>query len=218
MPPHRAIQAVLISTLLSSVSRVFAAPLHERQASLKSCLEAAAIPILTSGDNDFSTVISPFNLRLPYVPAIVAIPTTKEQVSAAVKCAAATDIKVQPRGGGHSYGAMGLGGKDGAFMIDMKRFQKIEVDDVTKIATVGPGVRLGNLVLGLDAAGKRAMPHGICPGVGVAGHALHGGFGFTSRMWGIAVDVITELEVVLANGTITKASNTQNKDLFWVSV
>lgn len=37
-----------------------------------------------------------------------------------------------------------------------------------------------------------------------------------SRMWGITLDTIIEIEVVLANGTITTASKTKNEDLFWV--
>lgn len=39
----------------------------------------------------------------------------------------------------------------------------------------------------------------------------------TSRMWGTTLDTILEMEVVLADGTITTASRTTNQDLFWVS-
>jgi FAD/FMN-containing dehydrogenase len=44
----------------------------------------------------------------------------------------------------------------------------------------------------------------------------HGGFGFASRMWGLTLDTVLAVEVVLANGTLVKASETQNADLFWV--
>lgn len=46
--------------------------------------------------------------------------------------------------------------------------------------------------------------------------AVFGGFGFTSRLWGLTVDATLAIEVVLANGTITTASETQNSDLFFV--
>lgn len=52
--------------------------------------------------------------------------------------------------------------------------------------------------------------------VGIGGHALHGGFGMTSRMWGTTLDTITEMEVVLASGRVVKANKYNNKDLFWV--
>lgn len=45
-----------------------------------------------------------------------------------------------------------------------------------------------------------------------------GGFGFTSRMWGLTLDVVVSATVVLSNGTIARASNTINPELFWVSV
>ncbi len=45
-----------------------------------------------------------------------------------------------------------------------------------------------------------------------------GGFGFTSRMWGLTLDRIEQLEVVLANGTVATASNDVNADLFWVCI
>jgi FAD/FMN-containing dehydrogenase len=53
--------------------------------------------------------------------------------------------------------------------------------------------------------------------VGIGGHASHGGFGYTSRMWGITLDTILSMEVVLADGSITCVSKTENPDLFWVS-
>lgn len=67
------------------------------------------------------------------------------------------------------------------------------------------------------AQGKRAISHGICPSVGIGGHATHGGWGYSSRAWGLTIDHIVELQVVLANGTEARASADTNTDLFWVS-
>lgn len=44
-----------------------------------------------------------------------------------------------------------------------------------------------------------------------------GGYGFTSRMWGLTLDTILSATVVLADGTITTASKNENSDLFWAS-
>ena len=49
-------------------------------------------------------------------------------------------------------------------------------------------------------------------------HEGHGGYGFTSRKWGLTLDTIQSLEVVLANGTIAKVSKNSYPDLFWVSI
>ena len=50
------------------------------------------------------------------------------------------------------------------------------------------------------------------------GHATIGGLGPASRLWGSALDHVLEVEVVLANSTITRASETLNKDIFFVRV
>lgn len=44
-----------------------------------------------------------------------------------------------------------------------------------------------------------------------------GGLGPMSRMWGSALDHIVEVEVVTANGTILRASEHNNSDIFFVS-
>jgi FAD/FMN-containing dehydrogenase len=53
------------------------------------------------------------------------------------------------------------------------------------------------------------------PGVGIGGHATHGGYGHTSRNWGLAMDAIVAADVVLANGTLVKASAGSYPEVFW---
>lgn len=85
----------------------------------------------------------------------------------------------------------------------------------TFIAKIGSGQRLGNIALALYSQGERALPHGTCPGVGVGGHALHGGYGYDSRKWGLALDHIVGLDVVLANGTYIYTNETSYPDIFF---
>ena len=49
-----------------------------------------------------------------------------------------------------------------------------------------------------------------------AGHATIGGLGPISRQWGTSLDHVREVEVVLANGTITRASESFQPDLYFV--
>ena len=110
---------------------------------------------------------------------------------------------------------------------------KIEIDPKTDIAYVETGNKLGNIAAALNSAG-RALPHGSCPYVGVGGHACKlslppsseqfnfnvctafGGFGFTSRMWGLMTDTIRAATVVFANGTITRVTEQSYPDILWV--
>ncbi|KAK6603872.1 glucooligosaccharide oxidase [Botrytis cinerea] len=83
------------------------------------------------------------------------------------------------------------------------------------IAKIGAGQRLGNVALGIHEQGGRALPHGTCAGVGIGGHATHGGYGYDSRLWGLALDTIVGLDVVLANGTLVHTTETENTDLWY---
>lgn len=189
--------------------------IESRASSIQDCLTQHSVPYQDSSSSSWAKTISPYNLRLPYIPAAVALPTTSQHVSDAVTCAAEAGLKVQAKSGGHSYASYSTGGKDGSFIINLENFNSIKVDTQTNIATVGGGVRLGNLALGLYDQGKRAVPHGTCPGVGIGGHFTHGGYGYASRLWGLALDTIVGLDVVLANGTQIHTTATEYPDIFY---
>jgi hypothetical protein len=59
------------------------------------------------------------------------------------------------------------------------------------------------------------IPAGQCPPVGVNGFTLGGGFGFYSRMHGLAVDQLVRTQVVLASGDKVTADRSRHPDLFW---
>ncbi|KAI0505378.1 hypothetical protein F5B22DRAFT_661593 [Xylaria bambusicola] len=170
------------------------------------------IEIKTPLDPDWGVYSSTYNRRVPVIPRIVVLPATTEHVSQAVRWAAAYGFKVQARSGGHSYASHSSGGMDGSVVIDLRRLQNIELGQ-DGIVRVGGGVRLGNLDRAIWQDG-RAIAHGTCPTVGIGGHFTHGGFGVTSRAWGLSMDQILRLDVVMADGQIVQASEMVNNDLF----
>ena len=128
------------------------------------CLHQSGVPISLLGAPNFSRQAEPYNLRLNFTPAAIVYPRTYEDISSVLPCASDSNVKIQARSGGHSYGSYSLGGQNGSLVIDLEAFQQITVDSTTGIAAVGAGVRLGNLALGIYAQGQRALPHGNCPG------------------------------------------------------
>ncbi|KAL2265007.1 hypothetical protein VTJ83DRAFT_7517 [Remersonia thermophila] len=182
---------------------------------LEACLQDARIPFKVKCDSDWGSYNKSANTRLPFQPAAVAIPTSPLQVSRAVRCAGKHRVKVQAKSGGNSYGAFSLGGLDGQLTIDLAHFNQTVLAGDGVTAIVGGGVLLGHMATDLFNQNKRAVSHGVCPPVGIGGHSTHGGWGYTSRAWGLTLDHILELEVVLANGTIVKASPKVNPDVFW---
>ncbi|KAI0597101.1 hypothetical protein F4775DRAFT_584510 [Biscogniauxia sp. FL1348] len=177
-------------------------------------LRSNHIPVKTSSDPDWNVYSTTYNLRLPVTPALVVLPTNTAQVSEAVLCAAKNGLKVQARSGGHSYASHSNGGQDGAMVIDLRAFQNVELD-LNGIAKVGGGIRLGNLALTIYSLGRRALSHGTCAGVGIGGHFTHGGYGFSSRAWGLAMDHIVALDVVVSDGRCVHVSQDEDPELYF---
>ncbi|RYP27808.1 hypothetical protein DL767_007520 [Monosporascus sp. MG133] len=172
----------------------------DRRAVLNECLLDAEVPVDMPGSEDWELDLSSHNERVKYNPVAIAVPTTADHIQAAVSCGAKAGIKVTPKAGGHSYASLGLGGEDGHLVILLDRMHNVKLDTEPNIATVDAGTRLGHLATEL---------------VGVSGHVLHGGFGFSSHTYGLALDWVNGMTVVLANSTIVHASKTENPDLFW---
>lgn len=136
----------------------------DKAAEIQACLATAKVPVDERGTMGWMQSSSPFNLRLAYKPASIAVVETIEQIQEAVRCAAKVGLKLTPKCGGHSYGSFGLGGEDGHLVLEMTRMNKVVLDPKTNIATVQGGSRLGHVAAELYAQGKRAISHGTCPG------------------------------------------------------
>ncbi|KAF9447904.1 Glucooligosaccharide oxidase [Macrolepiota fuliginosa MF-IS2] len=182
---------------------------------LVSDLKAKGIEVVGPGQSSFGSVSAPFNRRFTFQPAAVTFPKKPEEISNIIQIATKYQKHVVARSGGHSYIANGIGGQNGAIIIDVnKHFTHIQVNTQSNTAVIETGNRLGDIALALNSYG-RGIGHGTCPYVGIGGHASFGGFGYASRLWGMALDAITSMNVVLANGTIVTASKTNNSELFW---
>lgn len=179
---------------------------------------------------NYSSIVDPYNLDYPVVPAAVTFPRTSQQVAGVVKCAVESGYKVQPKSGGHSYGNYGsddneiygdgmltflTGSSTGEISVNLQNLNQFSLDQSSHMATIGGGLRLGDVSNLLYDSGQRFIPHGTCLQVGIGGHATVGGAGPPSRLYQLTLDHIEEVEVVLANATIVRASQTQNPDLFF---
>jgi hypothetical protein len=86
--------------------------------------------------------------------------------------------------------------------------------------TIGPGVRVEDFMKNiLDEHGYSGIV-ASAGGVGMGGFILGGGYGLQSRMYGLAIDNVVSLDVVLASGEskmdVTKNDDgNDSNDLFW---
>ena len=146
-------------------------------------------------------------------PAAVVAVTSAGDVQKAMTFAAANNLKVAPRGGGHSY--VGASTANGTMVLDLRQLPgDINYDAASGLVTVPPATSLYAMHQVLAAAG-RGIPTGTCPSVGAAGHALGGGLGAHSRHAGLMSDALRSATVVLPSGQAVTASATSQPDLFW---
>ncbi|KAF9969389.1 hypothetical protein BGZ73_008274 [Actinomortierella ambigua] len=155
-----------------------------------------------------------FNHYFDHKPSAIFHPASEAEAAAAILCAAANDVPVAPRSGGHSYEGYS-NGIDGSLVIDLSQFQQFSLDLKTKIATFGAGTRLGHVYTRLWEQGEYLVPAGTCPTVGIGGHGLGGGFGVVARKYGLLTHNIVSMTMIAANGTILTVNKDSHPDLFW---
>ncbi|KAI5458305.1 hypothetical protein BGZ63DRAFT_416674 [Mariannaea sp. PMI_226] len=200
--------------LALAVQASLSAAVPTKRDAITSCLTGSKVPIDTKGSSTWVQDGTAYNLRLQYTPVAIAVPTTIAQISAAVACGEKHSVPVSAKSGGHSYTSLGFGGENGHLVIELDRMYSVKLAK-DNTAKVQPGARLGHVATELYNQGKRAISHGTCPGVGVGGHALHGGYGMVSRKHGLALDWIIGATVVLHNGTVVHCSAKSRPSLFW---
>lgn len=83
----------------------------------------------------------------------------------------------------------------------------------TKTVVMGPGVRTEDFMKEvLDDNGYSGIVASAA-GVGMGGFILGGGYGLQSRMYGLAIDNVVGLQVVLSSGELKEVK--KDDDLFW---
>ena len=119
------------------------------------------------------------------------------------------------RSGGH--GISGRSTNDGGLVIDVGALNDIKVlDQAARLVRIGPGARWRDVATALHPHGW-ALSSGDYGGVGVGGLATAGGIGFLARKHGLTIDHLRAVEMVLADGTLVRASATENSELFWAA-
>jgi FAD/FMN-containing dehydrogenase len=166
--------------------------------------------VIVPGHPDYEAVRKPAMARFEDVrPAAVVRCKTPIDVSAAVRFARRARMPLSIRSGGHSVA--GHSSTEG-ILIDVTPMRRISVSD--GVATVGAGVRLGELYEALDEHGM-TIPAGCGPSVGIAGLTLGGGIGILGRRYGLTCDRLLGAQVVLADGRVIQCDEKQEPDLFW---
>lgn len=146
-------------------------------------------------------------------PELIVQAQSRDDVVAALGHAAANNLRVAIRAGGHN--STGTSVRQGGMVIDLSALRSIEIKASDRLASIQPGVRSLDLT---QAAGRHGLcfpgPH--CPSVGISGFSLGGGIGWNyAQLGGMATHSIVGAEVVTADGRVLEVSANHHPDLFW---
>jgi FAD/FMN-containing dehydrogenase len=169
-------------------------------------------PVIINGDPFYEVERQVYNGMIDKRPQAIAKCRDVADVIACVNFARTANVIVSVRGGGHNAGGLGL--CDDGLVIDLSLMRGIRVDIENNTVRVEGGCLLGDIDHATQPFGK-AIPSGILSTTGVGGLTLGGGVGHLSRAYGLSIDSLLEVDVVLADGTYTTASEKKNPDLFW---
>ena len=169
-------------------------------------------PIVEAGHPDYDNLRRVYNGIIDRQPAAIVQAATPGDVQRLVGIAAESGRPLAVRCGGHSFA--GLGTCDDGIVCDLSRIKQVTVDPEARTVDVGGGALLGDV----DAAGEPhglVTPAGVVSHTGVGGLTLGGGMGYLSRRFGLTIDSLLEVDIVTADGTLSRIDATVDPDLFW---
>src|SRR5579862_339213 len=176
---------------------------------LKSCFRG---DVIQPTDANYESARRVYNAMIDKRPRLIARCVDVADVMAAVNFGRENGLLTAIRCGGHS--GAGLGTCDDGLVIDLSRMKGIRVNPAAKTVRVEAGCVWGDVDHATHAFGM-AVPCGFISTTGVPGLTLGGGIGHITRRYGLTIDNLLSVDMVLADGRFVTASAKENTDLFW---
>ena len=168
--------------------------------------------VLVPNDPGYEEARQIWNAMIDRRPAVIVQCAQADDVPPVIRFARKNGLELSIRGGGHNIAGNAL--CDNGVTIDFSRMKNVRVDAGKRRAYVEPGATLANFDEAVQAHGL-ATPVGINSTTGIAGLTLGGGFGWLTRKYGMTIDNLISVELITAEGKKLRASETENRDLFW---
>jgi FAD binding domain/Berberine and berberine like len=170
-----------------------------------------ACQIVLPTDPTYHTARQGFSAPFQSFPQLIVYCQTFSDVRHCLEFAKQNDMQPAVRSGGHSTAGYSV---NSDIVIDLSKMAYAVVDRTAMRATAGPGTTFG-LFNALLNDYHLHTPGGACEDVAIAGYMQGGGYGFTSREFGMNCDNVIEATIMLADGRIVVADEKRHSDLFW---
>jgi hypothetical protein len=216
LPASRAMAAAIaaMSQVAGDVSAITGSGSHIllEQSALKELGESLRGRLLLSGYEGYDAARRVLNPTIDKHPALIVQPSGAGDIMNAVRFARERDMLVAVKCGGHSFS--GKSTCEGGMQIDLSSFRSARVDAESKTAYIAGGSLLGELDHEAMAQGL-VTTAGTVSHTGVGGLTLGGGFGRLARRYGLALDNVTAVDIVTADGKLLHADASEHPDLYW---
>ncbi|KAF8246118.1 FAD-binding domain-containing protein [Wilcoxina mikolae CBS 423.85] len=176
---------------------------------LKNSLKCSAV--LTPDSDGYAESLVRWSDSAERKAGLVVYVTSAEDISTTILFCRAHSIEIAVCGGKHS--TSGTSSTTG-LVIDLSKMSEVVVDTTMKTVTAQGGAVWKDVD---EAAGEHglAVVGGTVNHTGIGGLTLGGGYGWLSGSYGLVVDNLLKVVMVLADGRIVTASESENPDLFW---
>jgi hypothetical protein len=166
--------------------------------------------VLVPGDRGYDGARTAWNPLVDQFPAVIVLPERADDVVEAVRFARAHDLAVAVQATGHGVAAPA----DGSVLIATGALRDVQVDPVTRTATVSAGSRWSDVLAPALAHGLTGLA-GSSNDVGVVGYTLGGGLGWLARRYGLASDAVLSIDLVTPDGLLVTTSADRHPEIFW---
>lgn len=167
--------------------------------------------IVLPGDPDYNQDRQESNPAFQSYPQVIVYCANETDVAQCLYFAQMGRLQVAVRSGGHSTAGYSV---NNGMVIDVSMLNSVMLDPVNALVNVGAGSDFDHFNGVMNGTGWH-VPTGACGSVCIGGFVQGGGYGYTSRKFGIQSDCVNAFRVMLADGSIATASATENSDLFW---
>jgi FAD/FMN-containing dehydrogenase len=121
-------------------------------------------------------------------------------------------FELQVKSGGHAMNpffssTMGV-------QIYMCRLNKVEYNSKTQTVDIGAGGVWDEVYAEMTRRGRNIVGGASSSGVGVAGYLLGGGYSLKSNQYGLGIDNVTAMEVILPSGELHVVHEKHHAELF----
>ena len=168
--------------------------------------------LIRPGDHNYDEGRKVYNAMIDKHPALIVRCADVADVISAVNFGRENRLDIAVRSGGHN--GPGFGTCDDGLVIDLSKLKGIRVDPGRRTVRVEAGCLWKDVDHATHTFGL-AVPCGVLSTTGVGGLTLGGGSGHLTRKYGLTIDNLLGVDMVLADGRFVTASMDENPDLFW---